>query len=43
MTEKDYALIDKLFKVQSESTTLSKEEVDTVRELLLCNFLISLR
>ena len=36
MTEKDYTLIDKLFKVQEGITTLNKDEVDTIRELLLC-------
>lgn len=36
MTEKDYALIEKLFKTTEESTVLSKEEVETVRDLLLC-------
>lgn len=42
MTEKDYALIEKLFKVSEETTVLSKDEVDTVRELLLCSPFISI-
>lgn len=36
MTEKDYELIEKLFKVRDDSTVLTKNEVDTIRELLLC-------
>lgn len=43
MTEKDYALIEKLFKVQDDSTTLTKNEIDTIRELLLCICYIKFR
>ena len=38
MSENDFILIEKLFKVR-EDTIMTKNEIDTIRELLLCNFL----
>lgn len=39
MTEKDYALIEKLFKTNEDTIVMTKNEIDTIRELLLCKFL----